>query len=285
MGKFWNYYASYSIWSQISPAIGKEHWHCDRRRGYLRAKKKEFLVQDLVTVDNTPQRIGILAQRGVYEFHQNIQLLSDPDGVEKVAQILNLAEELPEVRDRIELILSNYFQKPILLDANIKELSRGDESFPEPIPIKYGSLTFGLYAAFDCVLLEPDNTTIHILDFKTGRSNFDLRQAYVYLVAAKHLYPDRKAIASFYNLETQTASEPTTLSAEAIESICIELSLVAQKLQQDLRRYKRNPELFDRIFPANPGFPCQYCVFDSVCEYAASSPTIDLSPNIALEAN
>ena len=284
MGKFWNYYASYSIWSQISPAIGKEHWHCDRRRGYLRAKKKESLVKKLVTVDNTAQRIGILAQRGVYEFHQNIKLLSDADGVEKVAQKIDLSQELPEVRERVELILHNYFQKPILLDANIKELSRGDESFPEPIPIKYGSRTFGLYAAFDCVLLEPDNT-IHILDFKTGKSNFDLRQAYVYLVAAKHLYPDRKAIASFYNLETQTASEPITLSIEAIESICIELSLVAQKLYQDLRRYKRNPELFDRIFPANPGFPCQYCVFDSVCEYAASSPIIDPSPNIALEAN
>lgn len=269
MGKFWNYYASYSIWSQISPPIGKEHWHCDRQRGYIRAKKKEPLVKDLVTVDNTAQRIGILAQKGVYEFHHNIQLLSDPNGVEKVAQILNLSQELPEVRERIELILNNYFQKPILLDSNIQELSRGDESFPEPILIKYGSLTFALFAAFDCVLLQPDNT-IHILDFKTGKSNFDLRQAYVYLVAAKHLYPEREAIASFYNLETQIASELITLTTEAIESTCIELSLVAQKLHQDLRRYKRNPELFDRIFPANPGLPCKYCVFDSVCEYMMS---------------
>ncbi len=284
MGKFGNYYASYSIWSQISPPIGKEHWHCDRKRGYLRAKKKEPLIKNLVTIDNTAQRIGILAQRGVYEFHQNIQLLSDADGVEKVTQILNLSQELPEVRERIELILHNYFQKPILLDSNIKELSRGDESWPEPIPIKYGSQTFDLFAAFDCILLEPDNT-IHILDFKTGKSNFDLRQAYVYLVAAKHLYPDRQAIASFYNLETQVASEPITLSAEAIESICIELSLIAQKLHQDLRRYKRNPELFERIFPANPGFPCQYCVFDSVCEYTASSSIINPLPNIAHEAN
>ncbi len=269
MGKFWNYYASYSIWSQISPPIGKEHWHCDRRRGYLRAKKKEPLVKDLVSVDNTAQRIGILAQRGVYEFHQDLQLLSDPDGVDKVAQILNLFQELPEVRERVELILHNYSQKPILLNRNIQELSRGDESFPKPIPIEYGSLTFALFAAFDCVLLEPDNT-IHILDFKTGKSSFDLRQAYVYLVAAKHLYPDGKAIASFYNLETQVASEPIPLSAEAIESTCIELSLVTQKLHQDLQLYKRNPELFDRIFPANPGLPCKYCVFAPICEYAAS---------------
>ncbi|MEL6437638.1 MAG: PD-(D/E)XK nuclease family protein [Cyanobacteria bacterium J06621_8] len=268
MGKFWNYYVSYSIWSQISPAIGKERLHCDRRRGYLRAKKKEPLVKDLVTQDNIPQRIGILAQKGVYEFHQNIQLLSAADGVKKVAQILNLSQEVSEVRKRVELILQNYWQQPILLERNIKELSRGDESFPEPIPIKHGSFTFALFAAFDCVLLEPDNT-IHILDFKTGKSNFDLRQAYVYLVAAQHLYPNQKAIASFYNLETQLASEPITLSPQAIESTCIELSLVAQKLQQDLRRYKTNPKLFNRIFPANPGFSCQYCVFNSVCEYVA----------------
>jgi hypothetical protein len=94
MGKFGNYYVSYSIWSQISPPIGKEHWHCDRKRGYLRAKKKEPLIKNLVTIDNTAQRIGILAQRGVYEFHQNIQLLSDADGVEKVTQVLNLSQEL-----------------------------------------------------------------------------------------------------------------------------------------------------------------------------------------------
>jgi len=153
--------------------------------------------------------------------------------------------------------------------SNIVELSRGDEPYSEAISIKFGSLTFGLYAAFDCVLLEPDNT-IHILDLKTGKSNFDLRQAYVYLVAAKYLYPKQKAIASFYNLETQVASELISLSPEALESITIELYLVAQKLQQNLRDYKRNPQLFERIFPANPGFPCKYCVFDSVCEDAVS---------------
>lgn len=268
MGKFWNYYASYSIWSQISPAIGKEHWHCDRKRGYQRAKKKEPIIKDLVTIDNTAQRIGILAQKGVYEFHKNVQLLSKSDGVEQVANILNLAAESPEVRARINLILNNYYQQPILLEKNIVQLSRGDESFPEAIPIKHGNLTFALYAAFDCILLEPDNT-IHILDFKTGKSSFDLRQAYVYLVAAKQLYPQQKAIASFYNLETQVASEEIVLSPQGIESICIELSLVSQKLQQDLQKYRHNPQLFEHIFPANPGLPCKYCAFDSVCEDAA----------------
>ena len=97
-----------------------------------------------------------------------------------------------------------------------------------------------------------------------------MRQAYVYLVAAKHLYPDRKAIASFYNLETQVDSKPISATPQAIESMYIELSSVAKKLQQDLQKYKRNPDLFDRIFPANPGSSCKYCAFNSVCEYAVS---------------
>jgi len=41
--------------------------------------------------------------------------------------------------------------------------------------------------------LEPDGT-LHILDFKTGKSEFDRRQAYVYLLAAKYLYPNRSAV-------------------------------------------------------------------------------------------
>ena len=270
MGKYWQYYASYSIWSQISPSVGAEHLHCDRKRGYSRAKKKEPGVKNLVSMDNTSQRIGNLAQRGVYEFHQNSELLFEPEGVNEVVQILNLYQQSSEVLERVRAILTNYHQKPILLNRNIIQLARGDESIPEAIEIQYGNFAFGLYAAFDCVLLEPDDT-IHILDFKTGKSNFDLRQAYVYLVAAKSLYPNQKAIASFYNLETQVASEPLNPTPEAVESVCIELSLVAKKLQKDLRRYKNNPKLFERIFPANPGLPCKYCVFTSVCEDATSS--------------
>jgi hypothetical protein len=270
MGKYWRHYASYSIWSQISPSVGAEHLHCDRKRGYSRAKKKESEVKNLVSLDNTPQRIGNLAQRGIYEFHQNIKLLSKPNGVEKVAQILKLSQQSSAIVKRVSSILTKYYQKPILLGRNLMQLARGNESIPEAIPIQYGNFAFSLYAAFDCVLLEADNT-IHILDFKTGKSNFDLRQAYVYLVAAKSLYPNQKAIASFYNLETQVASEPLNPTPEAVESVCIELSLMAKKLQQDLRIYNNNPDLFDRIFPANPGLPCKYCVFTSVCEYAAFS--------------
>jgi PD-(D/E)XK nuclease superfamily len=270
MGKYWPHYVSYSIWSQISPSIGAEHLHCDRKRGYSRAKKKESEVKNLVSLDNIPQRIGNLAQRGVYEFHQNSELLSEPNGVEKVAQILKLSQQSSEVEKRVKSILNSYYQKPVLFNRSIIQIARGDESFPEAIPIKYGNFTFGLYAVFDCVLFEPDDT-IHILDFKTGKNNFDLRQAYVYLVAAKSLYPNKKAIASFYNLETQVASDPLNPTPQAVESVYIELSLMAKELQQDLQRYRKNPDLFDRIFPANPGLPCKYCVFTSICEYATSS--------------
>lgn len=130
MGKYWQYYASYSIWSQISPPIGKEQLHCDRQRGYNRAKKQELNIKHLATLDNNFQRIGLLAQRGVYEFQRNVQLLSEYNGVEKVAEKLNLYQELPEIREKIELILNNYYHKPILVEKNIVELSRGDESFP-----------------------------------------------------------------------------------------------------------------------------------------------------------
>ena len=267
MNKFWNYYVSYSIWSQFSPAIGKEKFHCDRKRGYARARKKEPLIKELVAKDNIPQRIGHLAQKGVYEFQQNTELLSIVDGVEKIATLLQLEEELPEIKVRVNLILNNYYRQPILLNKNILQLKRGDELIPTAIPIKFNNLTFGLYAEFDCVLLEPDNK-IHIIDFKTGKSDFDRRQAYVYLVAARYLYPEYSAIASFYNLETGVSSELINLTPEAIESVSLELFLVAQKLQQDLQRYKNNPQLFDRIFPTNPGLPCKYCTFNSICEYA-----------------
>lgn len=273
MGQFWSNYVSYTIWREITPAIGQEYLHCDRKRGYSRARKKEPKINPLAVMDNTLQHIGHLAQQVIYEFQQNTKLLSQSNGVEEVAQILRLEKELPEVQTRIEQIIKNYHNEPFLFQKNVLELSRGDEDFPEQIPIKYGNTTFGLYAAFDCVVLEPDNS-IHIIDFKTGKSgkeyNFDYRQAYVYLVAAKELYPNQKAIASFYNLENQIQSEPISLSETAIESVQMELFLVAQKLKKDLNRYKKNPVLFDRIYPANPGFACKNCNFNSICEYATT---------------
>ncbi len=97
-------------------------------------------------------------------------------------------------------ILNNYYKNPILLNQRIFSLNRGHEGFPEPIKVFYRNTVFNLFAAIDCILLKP-GSTLHILDFKTGQSDFDERQAFVYLLAASYLCPQRRAIASFYNLE------------------------------------------------------------------------------------
>jgi hypothetical protein len=274
MNKYNPYFASYNLWQLFSPAIGKEHWHCDRKRGYTKARK-EPEIKELSKLDNTAQKIGILAQRGVYEFHQNPQLFSASNGVEKISYILQLDRELPEIQDRVTSILTNYDRQPILITKNILQLNKGSENegFPEPIFIQQGNFVFKLFSALDCILLEEDDT-IHILDFKTGKSDFDRRQAYVYLLAAKYLYPNKSAIASFYNLETQVWSEFITATSTAIESVEIELALIAQRHQQQLQRYRNNPEAFDRIYPANPSSSCQYCPFNSICEDATESKII-----------
>jgi CRISPR/Cas system-associated exonuclease Cas4 (RecB family) len=153
------------------------------------------------------------------------------------------------------------------LNKEIINLSRGDEGYPEPIVIEQGNYRFNLSAAFDCIFREADDT-IHILDLKTGQSNFDRRQAHVYLLAASYLYPQEKIVASFYNLETQTSSENISLSSEAIEAVKIELAFLSRKHQQQLKKYKDHLEDFYHIFPPQSGYACRYCPFTSICDYA-----------------
>jgi PD-(D/E)XK nuclease superfamily len=284
MSKFYPF-ASYSLWQLFSPAIGKEHWHCDRKRGYLKARK-ELEIKELGKSNNVPQEIGHLAQRGIYEFHQNPELLSALDGVEKIAKLLELDRKLLEIQDRVISILNNYHQQPILINKKILTLNKGseDEGFPEPVFIERGNFAFNLFLALDCILLEEDDT-IHILDFKTGKSDFDRRQAYVYLLAAKYLYPNKSAIASFYNLETQVWSEFITATSGAIESVQIELALIAQKHQQQLQTYRNNPTAFDRIYPANPSSICQYCPFNSICTDAIVTKTNNFPNSIDIQSN
>jgi hypothetical protein len=284
MSKFYPF-ASYSLWQLFSPAIGKEHWHCDRKRGYLKARK-EVEIKELGRLDNIPQEIGHLAQKGVYEFHQNPKLLSALDGVEKIAEILELDRKLLEIQDRVISILKNYHQQPILINKKIIALNKGseDEGIPKPVLIERGNFAFNLFSALDCILLEEDET-IHILDFKTGKSDFDRRQGYVYLLVAKYLYPNKNAIASFYNLETQTRSEFISASSAAIESVEIELALIAQRHQQELRKYRNNPEAFDRIYPSNPSSSCQYCPFNSICTDAIETKTNNFSKSIDIQSN
>jgi hypothetical protein len=266
MNKIWNF-ASYNLLNLHSPSIGQEAWHCDMKRGFTKARKKDPQVATLLQQDSIPQRIGLLAQQGVYELHHDPMMLYYRDAIEKVATILKLDQETEIVRERVITILKNYQDNPILLGKKIIKLSRGDEGFPNPILIKEGNYLFNLYAAIDCIFEEIDQT-IHILDFKTGHSDFDQRQAYIYLLAAQSLYPNRKAVASFYNLETNVWSERITATSIKLQAVKSQLVRLSQKHQTELRNYRQNRENFNRIFPPNPGLACRYCPFNSICQFS-----------------
>lgn len=268
MTKIWQF-ASYNLLSLYSPPVGLEHLHCDMKRGFAKARKREPLIAELLEQDNPYQRIGLLAQRGVYEFHQDPLMLYRKNIVETLTEILQLNQEINLVQERVISILENYHKNPILFGKNIIKLCRGDEGFPEPILIQQGNSLFNLYAAIDCIFREEDGT-LHILDFKTGKTDFDQRQAYVYLMAASHLYPQQKTVASFYNLETGKWSNPITATSKALIAFQVEMALIAQRHQKDLQRYRNNPAGFSQIFPPNPGVACRYCPFNSVCKFAIS---------------
>ncbi|AFZ11652.1 hypothetical protein Cri9333_0724 [Crinalium epipsammum PCC 9333] len=267
MTKIWQF-ASYNLLSLFSPAVGQERWHCDMKRGITKARKNEPQVKALLEEDTRWQRIGLLAQKGVYEFHLHSQLLYSSDGVERVAEILQLNQESVEVQKRVKSTLENYRKNPILVGKSIIKLSRGDEGFPEPILIQRGNYLFNFYAAIDCIFREPDGT-LHILDLKTGKSEFDRRQGFIYLLAARYLYPQQPAIASFYNLETGNWSAPITATSIQLDVIEMELARISQQHQKDLWRYRQNLDDFATIFPPNSGLPCQYCQFNSICQFSA----------------
>jgi len=262
-------FASYHLWSLVTPAVGQERWHCQMKRGFIKARQNEPAVKALLAQATPPQRIGLLAQKGVYEFHHHhSQLLNQPDGVERVAQLLLLSRSTFEVQQRVIQILKNYHDDPVLVGKHIIQLTRGDEGFPRPILIDQENYRFRLYAAMDCVFTETDRT-LHILDFKTGKSAFDQRQALVYLLAARYLYPQQHAVASFYNLEQCKQSDLIMLTSSQLDAIETQLAQVAQKHQEDLSQHRQDPSKFSQIFAPNPGFHCRYCPFHSICESSA----------------
>jgi hypothetical protein len=264
-------FVSYHLWSLVAPARGQEHWHCQMRRGFIKAKQREPEVKALLAQATPPQRIGILAQKGVYEFHHHLNWLTQSDGVEKVAQSLKLSNFTFQVKQRVLQILQKYQKSPLLLNKRILQLTPGDEGFPKPILIENANYRFRLYAAMDCVFIESDST-LHILDFKTGKSAFDKRQAMVYLLAARYLYPGKKAVASFYNLEAGQKSELITINNHELASLEIELANVANKHQLDLQKYAAQDTNFSQIFPPNPGNHCRFCPFNSICEFSTFNP-------------
>jgi len=239
------------------------------KRGFVRARKKEPSVKALLEQDTTAQHIGLLAQRGVWEFHQDIELLQIVDGVERVVDKLKLSQESAEIQQRVIQILKNYYEKPILLGKDIIKLSPGDEGIPEPLLIQQGNYFLNLFAAIDCIFREQDGT-LHILDFKTGKSDFDRRQALVYLLAANYIFPQQKAVASFYNLENRKSSELITAKNAQLNAIRDQLVRIAQEHQKELRLYKQNPGEFAQLFPPNPGYQCYNCQFNSICKFSVS---------------
>ncbi len=261
-------FASYHLWSLVAPASGQQRLHCQMRRGFIKARQDEPKVKALLKGKVTAsQRIGLLAQKGVYEFHHNRNLLNSVDGVEKVARLLKLGNLADEIQQRVRQILQKYQNAPLLLNKRIMLLTRGDEGFPKPIVIEREDYRFRLYAAMDCVLNESENT-LHIIDFKTGKSFFDRRQALVYLLAARYLYPRYQAIASFYNLEMGKKSHVITVSNSQLSLVEYHLGYIAEKHQKDLQKYRQNQKSFARIFPPNPGNHCRFCPFHSICDFS-----------------
>ncbi|MEA5616737.1 PD-(D/E)XK nuclease family protein [Cronbergia sp. UHCC 0137] len=265
-------FVSYHLWSLVAPATGQERWHCQMRRGFIKARQHEPQVKTLLAQATPPQRIGILAQKGVYEFHHHRHLLNQSDGVDKVAKLLKLSNFTDQVKQRVLHILQKYHNSPLLLGKRILQLTPGDEGFPKPIVIEQEDYCFRLYAAMDCVFIESDST-LHILDFKTGKSAFDRRQALVYLLAAHYLYPGKTAVASFYNLEIGKKSDLITINNHELTSLEFDLANIAHKHQEDLHKYQLENSNFSQIFPPNPGNHCRFCPFNSICEFAESKPS------------
>ncbi len=131
--QIWDF-ASYNLLSLFSPPVGREHWHCHMKRGFTKARKREPEVKRLLEQDNTAQRIGILAQRGVYEFHHHPLTLHRGDVVEEIAEILHLNEESVEVQQRVIEILKNYQDKPLLLGKKSFSSTEEMKDFQNPSP-------------------------------------------------------------------------------------------------------------------------------------------------------
>ncbi|MCL1462818.1 PD-(D/E)XK nuclease family protein [Argonema galeatum] len=268
-------YASYLIWSEYVPQAGKEEYHCYLKQYWSRIKKRDPIVKPLL-VDTPQQLVGKLSQRGVFEFHQQPDLLISANGVQRVSELIELSQQPAEVQFKVQEILVRYQEQPVLLGKHILLFNPGNTNeIPDPIIVTHESYQFKLYANFDCVLQEADDT-IHIVDLKTGHhlqphtglSNYDNRQAHVYLLAASYLYPNAKAIGSFYNLETQQWSSQYHQTPSLLARTAEMLEIVAKRHQQDKRQLASNSENFHKIFRPHPGLPCQYCQFTSICTFA-----------------
>lgn len=266
-------WVSYSLWSQFQPQLGKEEYHCHHKRGFLRARKQEAKVKLLSQQDTTPQKIGKLAQKAVYYFYHHPDFLSR-EGINYIAQeVLNLQQESEEVQSRLQFILEQYLHYPFLQDKSVLSLTSGEENNSSNVILKDGKRQGKLFFAYDCILKGEDGG-IHIIDFKTGKSQFkpDLRQGLVYLLAGKILYPNETVTASFYHLELAQESEIYAATDEELNLVAKNLLDIAQTHQKQIQHYRQSPDSFNQIFPASPGKVCNYCQFTSICEHYDDFP-------------
>lgn len=264
------------MWSQFQPAVGLERFHCDMKRGFYRARKKEPKVAERLDRESEAIRIGHWVQKGIYVFVKQPKFLESdryfkvllkklvyrPDENSKIC----ISQESLPVRFRVAKILQKYRQNPILHRHKIVELSSGEEGFPPAIPIQQGNFRFNLFAAFDGLI--EIGETLCVLDLKTGKSPFDTRQAYVYLLALSKKYPDRKIAAFFHNVEQQITSELITATPQQLQAIQWRLVELAKLHQQQLREFKQNRDRFAEIYPPNPGKACRGCQFNDICKYS-----------------
>jgi CRISPR/Cas system-associated exonuclease Cas4 (RecB family) len=272
-------HVSYKLLSLVSPAPGKAQWHCHLKRGFYVAKKQDAKVKECTNTDLPAQRIGLLAQQGVYEFWKNPQYLDTLTGIDLVIDKLKIDKELPEVSEQVSKILHFYHERPFLKDKNVSTCESGIGYDPHSFKIEQGNSNIQLKAQMDCSYWEPDGT-FHIVDFKTGNSpidSFDPRQLYIYLLAANSLHPDRSAVASFYHLGTGEQSKLFSASPEILEAYRIELFKLMYRLKEEKRLYDETPESFLDIYPPNPDPNiCKNCNYHPICEFVSmSEPVID----------
>lgn len=258
-------WCSYSLLRDFVPQSGYESFHCHRKRGYSRLLSKDSnLVKSLNKWDSTPQKIGKLSQQGIFHLYHNPQYLTHSKIEIIASKFLNIEKENEEVQNKVFQTLKNYVESPFLTNKKVTFLE-AENSKSDKIKISFNAIDFILFYKFDCVVKE-DSETLHIIDFKTGKENYDLRQAFIYLLAGKYLYKDKKCIASFYNLESNKQSEVYSALLDELECMRIQLAKIALKYKEQEELYYSNRKLFDKNFPGSPGNGCQNCPFRSICE-------------------
>lgn len=269
-------WVSYSLWREFSPQLGYETNHCHKKRWFKRIKK-------IPELDNDYQKVGKLAQKIVYHLYQNPQYLN----IESIDLIMfdqmNLKQESEIIQSKIFDISKLYIQNPFLLDKKVIEFDYGNDTKPNKININSKLGNYVLYYLFDCII-EDEDQVLHIIDFKTGNSKPDVRQAYVYLVVADALskqknfpYQNKQFRASFYNLESCQQSSIYTLDQDELQLIKDNLGKIAFAHEQEKKEYQQKEreyfnqaeflkEFTNKKFPASVGNFCQNCAYINNCQ-------------------